>query len=79
MTLTILVARDDRVTANFALVQPSLPADVPRVLGEVVKLVGGKVPTLAELRRPGCMPARRGAGEDAAEGPMRTCELCSAR
>ncbi len=67
VTLTVLVAKGDVVTANFALVQPSLPADVPRVLGEVVKLVGGKVPTLAELGAPGAMPARRGAGEGKAE------------
>jgi hypothetical protein len=57
VTLTILVARDNVVTANFALVQPSLPADAPRVLGEVVKLVGGKVPTLEELGARGAMPA----------------------
>ena len=44
VTLTILVGKDNRVTANFALVQPSLQADVPKVLGEVVKLIGGKVP-----------------------------------
>jgi hypothetical protein len=65
VTLTILVARDNRVTANFALVQPSLPADAPRVLGEVVKLVGGKVPTLEELGVSGAMPARREAGDGA--------------
>ena len=52
VTLTILVAKDNIVTANFALVQPSLPADAPRVLGEVVKLIGGKVPTLEELGDP---------------------------
>jgi hypothetical protein len=63
VTLTVLVARGDVVTANFALVQPSLAADAPRVLGEVVKLVGGKVPSLAELGAPGAMPARRDAGK----------------
>ena len=61
VTLTILVAKDNIVTANFALVQPSLPADAPRVLGEVVKLIGGKVPTLEELGVPKSVPARPGA------------------
>ena len=56
VTLTVLVARDGKVAANFPLVQPSLQADAPRVLASVVKLIGGKVPTLAQLgvrkRRP---------------------------
>ena len=41
------------MTANFALVQPSLQADVPRVLAEVVKLIGGKVPPVDQLAAPG--------------------------
>ncbi len=49
VTLTILVANENKVTANFAIVQPSVQADVPKILKEVVKLIGGKVPTLAEL------------------------------
>ncbi|MCA1684435.1 MAG: hypothetical protein LC745_00310 [Planctomycetia bacterium] len=53
VTLTILVGKDGRVTANFALVQPSLQADVPRVLAEVVKLIGGKVPPVDQLAAPG--------------------------
>ena len=52
VTLTILVGKDDRVTANFALVQPSLQADVPRVLAEVVKLIGGEVPPVDQLAAP---------------------------
>ena len=53
VTLTILVGKDGRVAANFALVQPSLQADVPRVLAEVVKLIGGKVPPVDQLAAPG--------------------------
>lgn len=49
MTLTILVAKDSKVEANFALVQPSLQADLPRVLESIVKVAGGKVPKLEEL------------------------------
>jgi hypothetical protein len=51
VALTILVAKDNKVTANFALVQPSL-TEAPAVLGEVVKLIGGKAPTLADLAPP---------------------------
>ena len=49
MTLTILIAHKNKVTANFAIVQPSVQADVPKILKEAVKLVGGQVPTLAQL------------------------------
>jgi hypothetical protein len=47
--LTILVGKDNKVTANFALVQPSLQADLPKILESVVQVVGGKAPKLEEL------------------------------
>jgi hypothetical protein len=49
VTLTILVGNKNKVTANFALVQPSLQADLPKILEAVVKEAGGKVPKLDEL------------------------------
>src|SRR5205823_2231531 len=49
MTLTILVGKEGKVTANFALVQPSLQADLPKILDEVVKVAGGKAPKVEEL------------------------------
>ena len=49
MTLTILVAKDNKVEANFALVQPSLQADLPKVLESIAKVAGGKIPKLEEL------------------------------
>jgi hypothetical protein len=49
VTLTILLAKNNRVVANFALVQPSVQADVPKILAEIVKLMGGKAPSLSEL------------------------------
>jgi len=49
VTLTILVGNKDKVTANFALVQPSLQVDLPKMLEAVVKEVGGKVPTLEQI------------------------------
>ena len=52
VTLTVLVGKDNVVTANFALIQPSIPADAPKILAEVVKLIGGQVPGLDELGAP---------------------------
>lgn len=50
VALTVLVGKDGRVTANFALVQPSLPTDAPRIAKAIVELLGGgEVPTLAAL------------------------------
>ena len=50
MTLTILVAKENKVTGNFALVQPSVQADGPKVLKAMVDVLGGgEVPTLARL------------------------------
>lgn len=58
VTLTILVAKEGKVTANFAIVQPSLQADLPKILTAVVAVAGGKVPKLediagaSEMKRP---------------------------
>ena len=50
VTLTVLVAKDGKVTANFALVQPSLQSDGPGILKAIADVTGGgKVPTIAEL------------------------------
>jgi hypothetical protein len=50
VTLTVLIGKAGKVTANFALVQPSLQADGPKILKAIVEATGGgKVPTIAEL------------------------------
>jgi hypothetical protein len=49
VTLTILVGNKNKVTANFALVQPSLQADLPKILEAVVKEAGGTVPKLEDI------------------------------
>jgi hypothetical protein len=49
VTLTILVGKEGKVTGNFALVQPSLQADLPKILASVVAVAGGSVPKLEEL------------------------------
>ncbi len=47
VTMTILIAHKNRITANFALVQPSV-TEVPKILDAVHKHIGGQAPTLAE-------------------------------
>jgi len=53
--LTILVGNQGKVTANFALVQPSLQVDLPRILNAVVDVAGGSAPTVEELTAAGAM------------------------
>jgi hypothetical protein len=60
VTMTILLANEGKVTANFALVQPSIQVDAPKVLKSIADLIGGSVPTLEELGAPGARQ-RRGA------------------
>jgi hypothetical protein len=53
VTLTVLVGKDGKVTANLALVQPGIQADGPKILKAIVDVTGGgKVPTIAELAGP---------------------------
>lgn len=47
--LTILVGKEGKVTGNFALVQPSLQVDLPKVLQSIVNVVGGELPKLSDL------------------------------
>ncbi|MFT7640766.1 MAG: hypothetical protein ACI9G1_002510, partial [Pirellulaceae bacterium] len=68
VTLTVLVAKDNKVTANFALVQPSMQSDGPKIFKAVIDaLGGGEVPPLAQFTRPARQPnpnqrpARKGA------------------
>ena len=57
--LTILVAKQGVVTGNFALVQPSLQADLPKMLESIVGTIGGTVPKLEELEGMESMMANR--------------------
>ncbi len=50
--MTILVCERNVVTSNFALVQPSVHGDAVAVLRALVKVIGGKPPTLAEILAP---------------------------
>jgi hypothetical protein len=49
VALTILVGNEGKVTANFALVQPSIQVDLPKVFEPIVEIVGGKAPDVAEF------------------------------
>lgn len=49
VALTIVVAKDNKVVANFAIVQPN-ETDAPKVLAQMAKLMGKEAPTLEELR-----------------------------
>ncbi|WP_164104173.1 hypothetical protein [Candidatus Laterigemmans baculatus] len=66
VTLTVLVADEGRVTANFALIDPSLPVELPQVLRAICDVVGGQPPTVESLlqaagQRPGMrMRSREG-------------------
>jgi len=51
VTVTVLVAKDDKVTANFALVQPSVAVDAPKIIEAIVAAVGGKPLTAEELQK----------------------------
>lgn len=44
VTLTVLVANKGKVTANFALVQPSLQADAPKMFQAIADVLGEKEP-----------------------------------
>ncbi len=64
--MTILVGKDDKVTANFALVQPSVQADAPKIAQAIVDVLGGgQGPTIEELQklggpmRPAAAPRRK--------------------
>lgn len=70
MTLTIIVAKDNKVTANFALVQPSLQADLPKILKAIVSAAGGEMPKYEEWPEFKGMAAKRPGANDDPKIPM---------
>lgn len=60
--LTILVANKNRVVANYALVQPSLQVDLPKVVSSIVSQVGGPEPKLSDLLEAGGVMQDRNGG-----------------
>lgn len=52
VAVTVLVAKDSIVTANFALVQPSLEVDAPKIFKAIASVLGEKtVPDVAKYAR----------------------------
>lgn len=53
VTMTIVVGKDNKATGNFALVQPGLDVDGPKILKAIAEAVGsGEVPDIATLAGP---------------------------
>jgi hypothetical protein len=50
VALTVLVANNNQVMANFALVQPAL-TDGPKILAEVARLIDAKPPTIEDVEK----------------------------
>lgn len=74
--LTVLVAKEGRVAANFALVQPSVQADGPKILKAIVDLLGGgDVPPITDFDNTAEM-MRKPQPRDGADDP-RLRELMS--
>jgi hypothetical protein len=57
--VTVIVAKEGKVTANFAFVQPSIAADGPKIAAAIAEATGGTPPTLEELQKLS-QPMRRG-------------------
>ncbi len=66
VTLTVLIGKEGKVTGNFALVQPSLQADLPKIFESVVAVVGGQAPKLEDFPE---MQAGNSGKRGAAEAP----------
>ena len=79
--MTIVIAKDNKVTSNFALVQPGI-ADAPQVIAALAKVVGDENPpsieTLNASRNPRMMTGRearrRIEGKDEFPGAVPTDE-----
>ena len=67
VALTILVADKGVVTANFALVQPSVQSDLPKVFSAIVKLIGGEAPDVSSEYGRMPRPERAKAGDRASD------------
>lgn len=61
VTLTVLIASEDTVRANFAIIDPSVPVDLPKLLKAVCEVVGGEPPSVESLIEDSQMRRRRPA------------------
>ncbi len=66
VTMTVLVSKEQKVTANFALVQPSLQADGPKIAKAIVDVLGGgDVPDLSKFSGQRMQQMQRDSGRNA--------------
>lgn len=73
VTLTILIAKDNKVVANHAIIQPN-ETDAPKVLADIAKLLGKAAPTAEEIRAKRPNPMRVPTNADEPEGAQRIKE-----
>lgn len=73
MTFTILVAKDNKVVANHAIIQPN-ETDAPKVLADVAKMLGKAAPMADEVRKRAGGPGRQPVNADEPEGAQRIKE-----
>jgi hypothetical protein len=50
VAVTILVVKENRVTANFALIQPSMNVDGPKIAAAIAAVVGRPAPSWDDLQ-----------------------------
>ncbi|OAI54720.1 hypothetical protein AYO44_14330 [Planctomycetaceae bacterium SCGC AG-212-F19] len=62
MTVTILIAKENKVLANFAIVQPN-ETDAPKVLAAVARMLDKPAPSAEEIRA-ATAGSQRGAAND---------------
>jgi hypothetical protein len=51
VTVTVLVAKEDKVTANFPLIQPSVAADAPKIIEAIAAAAGVEPPTAEQVQK----------------------------
>ncbi len=71
VSMTILVADKNKVTANFALVQPGVEADLPKILKAVVAVAGGEMPKISDLVPQAMRDRRQPANDEKLAGLLR--------
>jgi hypothetical protein len=68
VNVTVLVANENRIVANYALIQPS-ETDAPKILADVVRSIGGDVPQMPQVTFLS-LPTRKLAGAPWSTGPQ---------
>jgi hypothetical protein len=58
VAVTVIIAKDNQVTANFALVQPSIAADAPQIAKAIAEVLGDQQPPTLEQLQKASSPAR---------------------